>query len=324
MHFAKGHGTENDFVILPDPDAELDLTPELVRRLCDRRAGIGADGVLRIVEVEVLAAALTESGPGAFRASGPASDLLTAAAATALASPAAIAEAGAPIGETGGRLAAQWFMDYRNADGSVAEMCGNGARVFARYLIQHGLAQGPQLIIETRTGTRHVQVEPDGQITVDMGPAQVLGTARALVGGTGGVGCDGLRVSVGNPHLACVVPAPLETYDFSAPPTFDPALFPDGANIELVRLTGERSARMRVYERGSGPTRSCGTGAVAAAVAAARATGEQEGAWAIRVPGGDLRVTLTPQTTLLTGPAVIVAEGGLTAAWLARPAAPAR
>jgi len=314
MHFAKGHGTENDFVILPDPDAELDLTPELVRRLCDRRAGIGADGVLRIVEVEVLAAALTESGPGAFRASGSESDLLTSAAASALASPAAIAEAGAPVGRTDGRLTARWFMDYRNADGSVAEMCGNGVRVFTRYLLDHGLAQGAELAIETRAGARHVQVRPDGQFTVDMGPAAVLGTARALVGGTG---CDGLRVSVGNPHLACVVPAPLETYDFSAPPELDPVLFPDGANVELVRLTGERSAQMSVYERGSGPTRSCGTGAVAAAVAAGCATGEQEGAWAIRVPGGDLTVTLTPHTTLLTGPAVIVAEGQLTPAWLA-------
>ena len=318
MHFAKGHGTENDFVILPDPDAELDLTPGLVRRLCDRRAGIGADGVLRIVEVEVLAAALTESGPGAFRAAGSdgsASDALTAAAATALASPAAIAEAGAPVGEVGGRLAAQWFMDYRNADGTVAEMCGNGVRVFTRYLIDHGLADGPELAVETRAGTRHVRIEPDGQITVDMGPASLLGEARASVGGTE---CDGLRVSVGNPHLACVVAAPLEGYDFSVPPTVDPELFPDGANVELIRLTGERSAQMRVYERGSGPTRSCGTGAVAAAVAAAEATGARDGAWAIQVPGGDLTVTLGASARL-TGPAVIVAEGQLTPAWLAAP-----
>ncbi len=320
MHFAKGHGTENDFVILPDPDGELDLTPALVRRLCDRRAGIGADGVLRIVEVEVLAAALIESGPGAFRASGPVSDLLTSAAASALAFPAAIAEAGAPVGEPPGRLAARWFMDYRNADGSVAEMCGNGVRVFTRYLVDHGLAHGPELAVETRAGTRHVRVEPDGQITVDMGPAPVPGTGRASVGS---VDCEGLRVSVGNPHLACVVTAPLDTYDLSAPPTVDPALFPDGANVELVRLTGERSAQMRVYERGSGPTRSCGTGAVAAAVAAAEATGAGGGSWAIRVSGGDLTVTLGPAglagpaATSLTGPAVIVAEGQLTPAWLA-------
>ena len=315
MHFAKGHGTENDFVILPDPDAELDLTPGLVRRLCDRRAGIGADGVLRIVETEVLAAALTESGPGAFRAAdsdGSGSDVLAAAAATALASPAAIAEAGAPVGES--RLAAQWFMDYRNADGSVAEMCGNGARVFARYLVEHGLAHGPEFVIETRGGTRLVRLEPDGQVTVDMGPASVLGPGQASVGG---LTRDGVRISVGNPHLACLVDAPADDDDWAAPPELDPVLFPDGANVELVRLTGERSAQMSVYERGSGPTRSCGTGAVAAAVAAARATGAEEGTWAIRVPGGDLTVTLTPQTTLLTGPAVIVAEGQLTPAWLA-------
>ena len=99
------------------------------------------------------------------------------------------------------------------------------------------------------------------------------------------------------------------------PPTVDPELFPDGANVELIRLTGERSAQMRVYERGSGPTRSCGTGAVAAAVAAAEATGERGGSWAIQVPGGDLTVTLGPSARL-TGPAVIVAEGQLTPAWL--------
>jgi diaminopimelate epimerase len=306
MHFAKGHGTENDFVILPDPDGELDLTPALVRRLCDRRAGIGADGVLRVVEIEVLAAALTESGPGAFRAAGAADDLLASAAATALAAPATAAEAASG-------LTPRWFMDYRNADGSVAEMCGNGVRVFTRYLIEHGLAHGPEFAIETRGGTRLVRAEPDGQFTVDMGPATVLGTGRASVGGAG---CEGLRISVGNPHLACVVDTPLDGYDFSAPPVLDAAAFPDGANVELVRLTGGRSAQMRVYERGSGPTRSCGTGAVAAAVAAAEAIGERAGTWAIRVPGGDLTVTLDPETTLLTGPAVIVAEGQLTPSWL--------
>ena len=306
MHFAKGHGTENDFVILPDPDGELDLTPALVRRLCDRRAGIGADGVLRVVEIEVLAAALTESGPGAFRAAGEADDLLASAAATALAAPATAAEAASG-------LTPQWFMDYRNADGSVAEMCGNGVRVFTRYLIEHGLAHGPEFAIETRGGTRLVRAEPGGQFTVDMGPATVLGAGRASVGGAG---CEGLRISVGNPHLACVVDTPLDGYDFSAPPVLDAAAFPDGANVELVRLTGERSAQMRVYERGSGLTRSCGTGAVAAAVAAAEAIGERRGRWAIRVPGGDLTVTLDRETTLLTGPAVIVAEGQLTPSWL--------
>ena len=269
MRFGKGHGTENDFVILPDPGNALDLPASLVARLCDRRAGLGADGVLRAVRTAELA-----GGRG-----------------------------GAP----------EWFMDYRNADGSVAEMCGNGVRVFTRYLLDHGLAGGPELAIGTRAGTRHVRAEPDGRITVDMGPAQVLGPGQASLGGAG---CQGLAISVGNPHLACVVDAPLDGYDLSAPPAFDHGLFPDGANLELVRVTGERAAQMVVYERGSGPTRSCGTGAVAAAVAAAEASGARGGSWAIQVPGGDLTVTLGPPAKL-TGPAIIVAEGQLTPAWLA-------
>jgi len=308
MRFAKGHGTENDFVLLPDADGEVDLSPGLVSRLCDRRAGIGADGVLRVVRVEVLAAALTESGPGAFRVPGNGAGALASAAASALATPSV---ASAP--DTA--LAAEWFMDYRNADGSIAEMCGNGVRVFARYLLDHGLATGPEFAVETRAGTRLVREEPDGRITVDMGPPAVLGTGRATVGDAT---CDGLRVSLGNPHLACVVDSPLEAYDFATPPVVDPALFPDGANVELVRLAGDHDAAMRVYERGSGPTRSCGTGAVAAAVAAAAATGAgPDSAWLVRVPGGDLTVTLSPATSLLTGPAVIVAEGELCSAWLA-------
>jgi diaminopimelate epimerase len=287
MRFAKGHGTENDFVILPDPDGELDLTPGLVARLCDRRAGLGADGVLRAVPVS---AAFTDAG------SGP------------------VAGLGGPGPGAATQGGAEWFMDYWNADGSVAEMCGNGARVFARYLLDHGLAKGPEFAIETRGGTRQVRVEPSGEISVDMGPPAVLGAGWASVGG---MTCEGLRISVGNPHLACVIESPLEAFDLSAPPSLDTELFPDGANLELVRLTGERSAQMLVYERGSGVTRSCGTGAVAAAVAAAEATGDQQGRWRVRVPGGDLTVTLAPGTSLLTGPAVLVAEGELSPEWLA-------
>jgi diaminopimelate epimerase len=314
MRFAKGHGTENDFVILPDPDGELDLSAALVSRLCDRRAGIGADGVLRVVEVEVLAAALTESGPGGSRVPAGGAGTLTSAAATALA-----ADETAPVGSAVDEaaregLAPEWFMDYRNADGSLAEMCGNGIRVFARYLLDHGLAEGPEFAVETRAGTRLVREEPDGRITVDMGAPAVLGPGQARVGE---LTCEGLRVSLGNPHLACVADSPLDGFDFGAPPVLDPALFPEGANVELVRLTGERSAQMRVYERGSGPTRSCGTGAVAAAVAAAQAAGVPDGTWLIQVPGGDLTVTLTPTTSLLTGPAVIVAEGDVCSGWLA-------
>jgi diaminopimelate epimerase len=278
MRFAKGHGTGNDFLILPDPDDHLRLSPELVRRLCDRHTGLGADGILRAVR-------------------------------------------GAP----------EWVMDYRNADGTLAEMCGNGIRVFARYLLDHGLATGPAIAVATRAGVKHVQVTEDGELTVDMGAVRILGAGLAVVGGQA---CEGLAVSVGNPHLACLVDAPVASFDLSSPPVLDQRRFPDGANVEVVRLRGDRELEMRVHERGSGVTLSCGTGAVAAAAAAAvQATGGFAGAmangaaagiehvslagtWTVHVPGGRLVVTLGETTSLLSGPAVIVAEGELTDAWL--------
>jgi len=268
-------------VILPDPGNELGLSSELAARLCDRRAGIGADGVLRVVRTAALAGSMPEL---ARAAPGP--------------------KAGQ----------AEWFMDYRNADGSIAEMCGNGIRVFARYLLEHGMAGGPAFAVATRSGVRQVRAEADGRITVDMGPVTVLGPGYAVVGG---VGCAGLRISVGNPHLACVVDDSLDTFDLSRPPKLDPADFPAGGNVELVRVTGPAAVSMRVHERGSGETRSCGTGAVAAAAATAATAGPGTGRWQVTVPGGELTVTLDAATSWLTGPAVIVAEGELDAGWLA-------
>jgi diaminopimelate epimerase len=267
MQFAKGHGTENDFVILPDPEGRIDLTAGLVARLCDRRAGLGADGVLRAVR-------LTGGGAG-------------------------------------------WFMDYRNADGSLAEMCGNGIRVFGRYLLDHGLVSGPGFAVATRAGVKLLRAE-DGDITVDMGPPLVLGPGHGVLAGRP---FDGLAVSLGNPHLACVVGEPLDGFDLSQPPRLDAGQFPEGANFELVRFAGDGHIEMRVHERGSGVTRSCGTGAVAAAVAAAMHGGPSggglpAGAWTVDLPGGRLRVTLDSQTSFLSGPAVIVAEGEISQAWL--------
>jgi diaminopimelate epimerase len=300
MRFAKGHGTGNDFLILPDPDDAMALSPELIARLCDRRTGLGADGILRAVRAQTAGGAV-------------------------------------PAG------AAEWFMDYRNADGSIAEMCGNGIRVFARYLLGHGLAEGPDLAVATRAGLRLVRAEPGGEFTVDMGAPAVGGQAAAVIGSGR---YEGLAVSLGNPHLACVVDRPVAEFDLSVPPAVDHARFPDGANVEVVRVLGDRHLEMRVHERGSGTTLSCGTGAVAAAVAAAAATGDAmagarpsaggagpsadgagpsagngrarpTGAWTVQVPGGTLTVTLTETTSLLTGPAVIVAEGELDQEWLA-------
>ncbi len=273
MRYAKGHGTGNDFIILPDVEDRLDLHADLVRRLCDRHTGLGADGVLRVVR----------TGPPGH-------------------------------GEPG---IAAWFMDYRNADGSIAEMCGNGIRVFARYLIDSGLAAGPQIAIATRAGIRLVwQVDRD-TFSVDMGPARAEGTSSALIGGRW---CAGLAVSVGNPHLACVVDEPPAGFDLSVPPEVDASIFPAGANVEVLALTGGDEVEMRVHERGSGETLSCGTGAVAAAVAAAVATGrwpgDGTGTWRVRVPGGLLQVAPSPTASLLTGPAVLVAEGEINADWL--------
>ena len=208
-------------------------------------------------------------------------------------------------------------MDYRNHDGSTAEMCGNGIRVFARYLAERGLATGPAFTVATRSGFRRVRLEEDGNVTAEMGAVTVLGPGRAVLGGPGGLACEGLRVSVGNPHLACLVDAPLAGFDLTGPPLLDPAQFPEGGNVELVRVTGPGTAEMRVHERGSGETRSCGTGAVAAAAAAAAAAGQDHGSWQVSVPGGQLTVMLESGAGWLRGPAVIVAEGELDDAWLA-------
>jgi|SRR5215469_9370696 len=292
MRFAKGHGTGNDFVVVPDFDDELELTPELVRALCDRHFGIGGDGVLRVVRTAALDLLLQPGG----------------------------AQNPLPGGAQNPRPAdAEWFMDYWNADGSIAEMCGNGLRVFVRYLIEEGLAREPEVAVATRAGTRSVRVEPDWQFTVDMGGAVVLGDGSADAGGRL---LTGLAISVGNPHLACMIGEPVGAVDLSAPRVLGPPSLSGGANIEIARLLGEHEIEMRVHERGSGVTLSCGTGAVAAAVAAAATVGEWPAApaeWTVHVPGGTLAVTPSVTASLLTGPAEIVARGELSADWATRP-----
>lgn len=268
--FTKGHGTENDFVILPDPDGELKLTEARVRALCDRQRGLGADGVLRVVRAgDVDDAPSTVPGDA-------------------------------------------WFMDYRNADGSIAEMCGNGVRVFARYLVAAGFAGTGDIPVGTRSGTRTVTTQPDGRVTVDMGPAPVVGESSVSIGGRT---CTGIAVDLGNPHLACVTTAELDALDLSVAPVYDSAFFPHGVNIEFVQCESPTRVRMRVHERGVGETRSCGTGTVAAAVAALRAEGSKTGRRIVETPGGTVEVEVTPETSTLTGPAVLAAHGRLDAEW---------
>jgi diaminopimelate epimerase len=265
MRFVKGHGTENDFVLLPDLEDQLELTAELVRAVCDRRAGVGADGVLRVV-----------------RADG------------------------------------QWFMDYRNADGSIAEMCGNGVRVFARYLVDTDLVEPGEFTIGTRAGPRTVQAPESGDITVDMGPPELLDT-RSTVDGL-----PGRSVSMGNPHVVVVLPdeTALTALDLTRVPTVEPGL-PGGQNVEFIVRRGARALTLRVHERGVGETRSCGTGVCAAVVAAIAGSGspEDQGAgrdedWSVRVPGGELTVRWA-DSVLLRGPAVLVAGGEIDLAALA-------
>ena len=274
MQFSKGQGTENDFVVLPDPGGAIDLTPARVAALCDRRRGLGADGVLRVVRWAAL------DGPGAP----------------------------APV------PGVEWFMDYRNGDGSVAEMCGNGVRVFARYLEHAGWLPSGETPVGTRAGVRTVRAAGD-EISVDMGPAAVGVQSSARIHGEA---FPGVAVDVGNPHLACVTNAAIDGLDLTRPPGHDPALFPHGVNIEFVSpVDAQGEVVMRVHERGVGETRSCGTGTVAAVVAALRHAGRATGTVAVHTPGGRLRVTVDEQTTILHGPAVLVAHGELTPEWWA-------
>jgi diaminopimelate epimerase len=258
--FAKGHGTRNDFVILPDLAGTLDLTPARIAYLCDRRSGIGADGVLRIVK----ARAIQDSDP----------DL--------------------------------WFMDYRNADGSIAEMCGNGLRVFARYLAEEGLTSDPEITIATRAGLRWARLLDNGRVTVGMG---AVTAGRATAGRLGSRTYDGVAVDVGNPHLVSCVATAEGVANAELRGTFvaDTDLFPDGVNFELVHVVGEKHAVMRVLERGVGETQACGTGAVAVARVV---NGDGPGTVRVDQPGGTVEVSFAADgTATLTGPAVIVARG---------------
>jgi diaminopimelate epimerase len=290
MLFAKGHGTQNDFVVLPDLGVELDLTPAAVAALCDRHRGLGADGLLRVTTA------------GAAAAAGVLGRL--------------------PEGVS----AEDWFMDYRNADGSVAEMCGNGVRVFAHYLRATGLESRDEFVIGSLAGPRPVTVhhadEVRAEVTVDMGKPNRLGSGgpafEALVGGRR---FAGLGVDVGNPHLACVDPAlsiaELAALDVAAPVSFDRAQFPDGVNVEILTAVHDGAVAMRVHERGVGETRSCGTGTVAAAVAALAHSGASTGTLRVDIPGGQVSVTVTEATSYLRGPSELVARGDIASGWWA-------
>ena len=265
--FAKGHGTLNDFVLVTDPDDALAPTDDEVRFLCDRRAGIGGDGLLRAVKARHV-----------------------------------------PEWTGDGDL---WFMDYRNADGSIAEMCGNGLRVFLTYLREEGLiaADTTSLEVGTRAGLRSGEFLPDGRVRVWMGRPTV---GEAVTVGVRGRTWSATSVNVGNPHAVALVGSAddLGGLDLSDAPSRTPAsAFPDGANVEFVTVTGDHRVRMRVHERGVGETCSCGTGTVAAASVMAMSAGEADSTWSVEVLGGVVEVECRDGQAWLTGPAEIVARG---------------
>ncbi|ETB19690.1 diaminopimelate epimerase [Mycobacterium avium subsp. avium 10-9275] len=215
-------------------------------------------------------------------------------------------------------------MDYRNADGSVAQMCGNGVRVFAHYLRASGLETRDEFVVGSLAGPRPVTVHAadatGADVSVDMGKANTLGSGgKAFEATVGGRRFAGLAVDVGNPHLACLDPElsvdELAALDVAAPVSFDAAQFPDGVNVEVLTAPAAGVVHMRVHERGVGETRSCGTGTVAAAVAALTAAGADTGTLTVRVPGGDVVVTVTDATSYLRGPSVLVAHGEISEEW---------
>jgi len=286
LEFTKGHGTGNDFVLFADPDGEVDLSAAQIAAICDRHFGVGADGVLRAVRSR------------------------------------SIPEGAAVLAED---PAAEWFMDYHNADGSVAEMCGNGIRVFSRFLVDNGLAElepGGTLPVGTRNGVRDVQRNASGY-QADLGRWELAGGEPLVRARELPVARPGLGISVGNPHVVVALASDeeLDGADLSYIPVIEPAPA-DGANVEFVVAAdplvkdGVGHIRMRVHERGSGETLSCGTGAVAAALAIRHWAGAgAPNHWRVDVPGGTLGVRMFPaedgEHVSLSGPAELVYVGAL-------------
>lgn len=261
IQFTKGHGTGNDFVLVLDRVGQLDLSEAEIRKICDRNFGIGADGLIVV-------------------------------------RPTKGSEVESLLSE---EPEAKWFMDYRNRDGSKAEMCGNGIRVFARYLLEHSLAnipQGSTLPVATRAGIKDLTQTATG-FAVDLGPwkiseEEVLVRAQGLQ-----VARPGLHVNLGNPHVVVALADldELENLDLHRAPSLDP-ISDSGANVEFVVPgdplveDGVASLTMRVHERGVGETLSCGTGVAASAIAIRHWAGGTQNNWRVNVPGGELAVKM--------------------------------
>jgi diaminopimelate epimerase len=280
MRVSKYHGTGNDFVMIEDVKDRLALTPELVVALCDRHLGVGADGVIRVAPSE----------------------------------------------------RADLFMDYWNADGAVAEMCGNGVRCLAKYAYDRGLTDRTELDVDTRAGVKRLALEvSDGRVErvrVDMGPPRFERGAIPMRGPADerflgepfdveGTTYRASAVSMGNPHLVLLGDGDPAEVDVRR---IGPALehhedFPERTNVEFIRVVDD-GVQVRVWERGSGETMACGTGACASLVAAHLVAGVPRRA-PVRFPGGELEVEWADDDTVfLTGPATFVFDADLDDGWV--------
>ncbi len=237
------HGLQNDFVVVDEP---FSGDTALIERLCDRRTGVGADGMLAV-----------------------------------------------------GRRGEHVTMRYWNADGSEAEMCGNGLRCVARYAVAHRLVPGPDIVVDTPVGERRATVG-EQMIEVELGPV-VLGDAVTIDGR------EYREASVGNPHAVTLVEDPdqVDVSGIGRRVETDPR-YPAGTNVEFMAIAGPDAIRLRVWERGVGETRACGTGMAAAAMVARAALEAPE--VGVTVPGGTGRVRFDGDTAWLSGPAEFVFE----------------
>ncbi|MGH2725075.1 MAG: diaminopimelate epimerase [Actinomycetota bacterium] len=281
LRFAKYHGTGNDFVMIEDLEDRVALSADLVAGVCDRHMGVGADGVIRIAPSD----------------------------------------------------RADFFMDYWNADGGVAEMCGNGVRCLAKYVYDNGLTERTELDVDTRAGIKHLVLTAEAgevaSVRVDMGPPALERGAIPMAGPAderfvdrpfldAGPGYVGTAVSMGNPHLVLRGADDLDALDLHVVGSrleHHPD-FPEGTNVEFIRVQ-DGVVEVRVWERGSGATMACGTGACASLVAASLAGLVPRHA-TVRFPGGELDVEWAEDDRVyLDGPATFVFEGRLTPAWMA-------
>jgi diaminopimelate epimerase len=283
--FTKGHGTGNDFVLVLDAEGALSLSKSQIAKICDRHFGIGADGLIRVVKSENLS------------------------------------EGKSVLAEEPNAI---WYMDYYNADGSAAEMCGNGIRVFAKYLLDRGLAEiidGGTLPVGTRDGVKDITKSASG-FAVDLGRWRLEAESLVEVSGLD-VPRPAQGIDVGNPHAVVALASDdeLSNLRLEEAPTIDPAPT-NGANVEFVVpkepmvQQGVGHISMRVFERGVGETLSCGTGIAAAALATRYWAGAgAPNQWQVGVPGGVVGVrmfaTEDGEHVGISGPAQLIFDGEL-------------